>query len=95
MADTFRFFNPRSDNIYCEVLGIGRVLKQDDYLYHSDSMYVVEKLEIKKILSREDILQYVYQADVDEFRRYLALFFVYEDGIRSFASQNCCKRRFL
>lgn len=74
LEDTFRFFNPCLDNVYCEVLGSGKVIKYDDYLYHSDSMYVVEKLEIIKILSREDILQFVYQADLNEFRRYLALF---------------------
>ena len=29
---------------------------------------------LQKILSREDILQYTYQADIDELRRCLALF---------------------
>lgn len=74
LADTFRFFNPCLDNMYCEVLGTGNFLRQDPYLYNSDVMYVVEKLEIIRVLSREDILQYVCQADMDELRRFFALF---------------------
>ena len=74
LADTFRFFNPCRDNVYCEVLGFGNVIKSDEYLYDSDSMYVVEKFKIIKILTREDIFKYVCDADIDEFRRCLALF---------------------
>ena len=74
LVDTFRFFNPCLDNIYCEVLCSGKFLLQKDYLYQSDDMYVVEKFEIIKILSREDILNYVYQSSVEEFERYLFLF---------------------
>lgn len=54
LADTFRFFNPVLDNVYCEVVGFGKIVQEDDYLYDSAPMYVVEK--IIKILSREDIL---------------------------------------
>lgn len=74
LADTFRFFNPCLDNVFCEVVGMGKIIKQDDHLYDSDSMYVVEKIKIVKVLSREDIFQYVTQADEAEFRRCLALF---------------------
>ena len=74
LADTFRFFNPTADNVYCQVLGFGEVVQQDDYLYDSDSMYVVEKIKILKVMSREDIFTYACQADVKELRRFLALF---------------------
>ena len=74
LADTFRFFNPCLDNVYCEVIGFGKIVQQDDHLYDSDSMYAVEKIKIVKVLSREDIFQYVCQADEAEFRRCLALF---------------------
>ena len=52
LVDTFRFFNPCFDNIYCEVLCFGETLRQENYLYQSDDMYVVEKFQITKILSR-------------------------------------------
>ena len=74
LVDTFRFFNPCFDNTYCEVLCSGNVLLQKDYLYQSDDMYVVEKFQITKILSREDILSYVYQASPKDFESYLYLF---------------------
>lgn len=74
LADTFRFFNPIHENDYCEVVASGKILRVDNHLYHSAPMYVAEKLQIVKILSREDILQLVGCADMDEIRRYLALF---------------------
>lgn len=74
LADTFRFFNPCRDNVYCEVLGFGKIIKEDNHLYNSDSMYAVEKFKILKILSREDIIDYVCNADFDEFSRFLELY---------------------
>lgn len=74
LADTFRFFDPTQDNVYCEVVGFGKVVQQNNYLYDAAPMYVAEKLKITQILTREDIFQYVCQADVDEFRRMLMLY---------------------
>lgn len=74
LADTFRFFNPVFDNDYCEVVGFGNNVKQDDFVYDSDSMYVVEKFKIVRVLSREDIFKYVLDSDIDEFRRFLELY---------------------
>jgi len=74
LADTFRFFNPTLDNVYCQVMGFGKVVKADDYLYDSDDMYVVEKFKILKVLSRDDIFEYILNADVNEFRRILELY---------------------
>lgn len=74
LADTFRFFDPALDNVYCKVMGFGKIVQEDNYLYDAAPMYVVEKFKITKVLTREDIFQYVCQADVDEFRRFLMLF---------------------
>lgn len=74
LADTFRFFNPINNNDYCEVIGDGKIIQIDNFYFDSKPMYVAEKMIITKILTRQDILDYVYQADVDEFRRFLALF---------------------
>lgn len=74
LADTFRFFNPTLDNVYCEVVGFGKIVEQDNYLYDSAPMYVVEKFKVIRVLSREDIFNYIYQSDIDEFRRCLALY---------------------
>lgn len=74
LADTFRFFNPCRDNVYCEVVGFGNMVQQDNYLYRSDTMYVVEKMKIIKIMTREDIFRYVLHSSIDEFRRFLALY---------------------
>lgn len=74
LGDTFRFFNPALENVYCEVVGFGKIVKEENYLYDSAPMYVVEKFKLIKILSREDIFRYVCQVDVDEFRRCLELY---------------------
>lgn len=89
LADTFRFFNPVLDNVYCEVVGFGKIVQEDDYLYDSAPMYVVEK--IIKILSREDILQYILEADVNEFRRFLALYPFTKEELEILRNKVVCK----
>ena len=74
LADTFRFFNPCLDNVYCEVVGSGKIIKQDNHLYNSDSMYAVENFEIVRVLSREDIFNYVCNCEYEEFVRFLSLY---------------------
>ncbi len=82
LADTFRFFNPQKENVYCEVSVYGKMLQASDYLYNCGSMYVVEKFEITKILSRQDILEYVFQSDFNELKRYFALYPFTKDELK-------------
>lgn len=74
LPDTFRFFNPTLDNIYCEVEGSGKIITVDNYYYDSAPMYVAETMEIKKILTRDDIIEMAYNASTEELSRYIALF---------------------
>lgn len=75
MEDTLRYFDAVNDEIsICEVKGSGdRILKEDEY-YGYYEMYIVEKLEILKLLSREDIIKKMLKSNEFSVERFLTLF---------------------
>lgn len=74
LADTFRYFNPLKNNNYCEVEGSGRILTVENSNYNAAPMYATEKMKIKRILTREEIIEKVLKSDIDELKRYINLF---------------------
>lgn len=57
IEDTFRFFDTsKKDICICEVIGSGKMLEREDCENEYFDMYCVEKLEIIKQLTREEII---------------------------------------
>ena len=58
IEDTFRYFDTTNKDIrICEVIGSGNYTEHSDEYYGYYDMYSVEKLEIIKELSREEIIE--------------------------------------
>ena len=58
IADVFRYYDGFDDNtVICEVAGFGDLDKYDDEYYDYLDMYASSKLEILKVLSREEVLE--------------------------------------
>lgn len=58
IEDTFRFFDTFNKEIdICEVKGYGKIVTYEDNYYGYYEMYAVEKLEIIKKLTKEEIIK--------------------------------------
>lgn len=74
LADTFRYFNPSLNNIYCEVEGSRRIVMVEDANYQASPMLVSEEMVIKKVLTRKDILEKVLSSNESELIKYINLY---------------------
>ena len=74
LADTFRYFNPKYNPVYCKIVGSGNFIKVSNYAYDSKDMYVSEKIKITKILTRDEILEYALTSDLDTLNKMLMLY---------------------
>lgn len=77
--DTLRYFNPEKNNILTEVIGSGKMLDVIDDYYGSGVMHVSSKIEIVKILSREEILKLATRLttsklNIQRVRRFIQFF---------------------
>lgn len=62
LEDTFRYFDAIHSNAQMAyVLGFGDIVTVHDEYYGYYDMYVCSKLQIKKFLTREEIINYLYQ----------------------------------
>lgn len=58
LEDTFRYFDTFSEDVcICEVKGLGENIIYNDEYYGYYDMYAVEKIEIIRIISREEIIK--------------------------------------
>lgn len=61
IADVFRYYDGFDDNTkVCQVIGSGNLVHYDDETFEYFDMYESNKLEIIKVLSREEILEATY-----------------------------------
>lgn len=87
LEDTLRYFPAFEDEIQiAEVIGSGKAVKYDDDYYGYYDMYAVEKIEIKKFLSRDEILGMFLNNKVydDRVCRFVSTFKLKEDEIEMF-----------
>lgn len=58
LEDTLRYFDGFNDEIdICEVIGFGKFIMFEDTYYDYHDMFSVEKIQITKKLSREEIIE--------------------------------------
>ena len=73
MEDTFRYYDT-SNIIVCEVIGSGNYVEYFDEYNEYFDMYSVEKLEIIKELSREEIIKEGLDLNEIRVKRFLSTF---------------------
>ena len=63
MEDTFRYFDTQNKDIcVCEVIGSGQIITVNDEFYGYYDLYCVEKIQIVKVLTREELIAVLYRA---------------------------------
>ena len=70
IEDCFRYYDPDT-SIIAEVKGFGRMVKNDDEYYGYYDMYVCEKIEIIRLISRKEIISMMLEVDFDRQERFI------------------------
>ena len=85
LEDTFRYFDAISDDIkICEVIGSGHIVTYADEYYGYYDMYAVEKLEIKKELTHDEIINYGLNLNSISVKRFIQGFKLTDEEIFMF-----------
>lgn len=85
MEDTFKYFDAYKKNVrICEVIGSGNIVTYADRYHGYYDMYSVEKLEIKKELSRDEIIDKGLSLDITKVARFIKGFRLNSDEIDLF-----------
>lgn len=85
MEDTLRYFDAMEGNVsICKVRGSGKLILKEDEYYGYYEMYIAEKLEILKLLSREDIINKMLNSNEFSVERFLTLFKLTEEELLLF-----------
>lgn len=85
IEDTFRFFNTsKKDICVCEVIGSGNVVEGIDEYNGYFEMYSVEKLEIVKQLSREELIDIGLNLHELRVKRFISTLSLTKDEISLF-----------
>lgn len=72
LEDTLRYFDAMNEEVsICLVKGSGEILEWADEYYGYYDMYVVQRLEILKKLSRDEIIDNAIHMDREGFKRFL------------------------
>lgn len=88
LEDTFRYFDAINDDIkICEVIGSGNIVTYSDKYYGYYDMYSVEKMEIKKELTHEEIINYGLNLDYISVQRFIQGFKLTEEEIIKFKNK--------
>ena len=75
MEDTLRYFNSFTDKVDIAIInGYGKCLKYDDEYNGFYDMYVCERILIKKVLSRKEIIDYGLKLSDFRLKRFLSLY---------------------
>lgn len=75
VEDTFRYFDAMNDEVkVCFVKGSGEIIECADDYYGYYGLYSVEKLEIIKLLSRNEIINLGLNLGDERVKRFLSLF---------------------
>ena len=86
MEDTFRYYDT-SNIIVCEVIGSGNYVEYFDEYNEYFDMYSVEKLEIIKELSREEIIKEGLDLNEIRVKRFLSTFKLNDEEIVLFKNK--------
>lgn len=86
MEDTFRYYDT-SNIIVCEVIGSGNYVEYSDEYNEYFDMYSVEKLEIIRKLSREEIIEEGLNLNEIRVKRFLSTFKLTQEEIDNFKSK--------
>lgn len=75
LEDTLRYSYPYGDDyVICEVIGSGAILESFDTYNEYFDMYCSSVIEITKVLSREEIINYAFNITSLQLERFVALF---------------------
>lgn len=75
LSDVFRYFpNDDEDIAVAEVTGYGDCFKYDDEYYGYYDMYVVSDIKIDKFMTRDDIIDRIFNDSEFNVRKFLATF---------------------
>lgn len=73
LEDTLRYFDAINDEVdICKVKGSGTIAEYSDEYNGYYDMYAVEKLELLKLLTREEIIMYALNLDSERLKRFLS-----------------------
>ena len=73
IEDTFKFFDTSQKDIcVCEVIGSGKILKNDDEFYEYFDLYCVKNLKIVKQLTREELIRLGLMLNPESAKRYVS-----------------------
>ena len=75
LEDTLRYSYPyQNDYVICEVIGSGNILESFDAYNEYFDMYCSNIIEITKVLSREEIIEYALSLNSLRLERFVSLF---------------------
>lgn len=84
MEDTFRYFDAMNQEVELSLVkGSGTIVEYYDDYYGYYDMYAVEKLEILKVLSRSEIIEYALGLNDERLKRFLSGIKLTPDEIES------------
>jgi len=85
LEDTLRYFDAMNEEvIICEVIGSGEILTTcDEYNGYYD-IYIAERIEIIKVLTREEIIEMMLNANFFRANRFIQCFKLTETEIEKF-----------
>ena len=86
IEDTFRYYDT-SNIIVCEVIGSGEYVEYSDEYNEYYDMYSVEKLQIIRELSREEIIEEGLNLNEIRVKRFLSTFKLTQEEIDNFKSK--------
>ena len=90
LEDTLRFFNSFSNPVdIAKVIGFGKTDRYDDEYNDFYEMYAVEFLEIIKVLSREEIIEYAKKLPDYRLIRFISLYKLTDEEIILFKKLFC------
>lgn len=88
IEDTFRYFDAMEGTVsICQVKGSGEMVSYFDDYYGYYDMYAVEKLEILKLLTREEIVGIGLSIGYERVKRFIAGFKLNQEEIEAFKNK--------
>lgn len=85
LEDTLRYGNAlKEDVVVCEVTSLGNFIEFCDDYYGYYDLYVTSQLRIDKVLSREEIVRYMLNTNVERIKRFVSTYKLNNDEIKLF-----------
>lgn len=88
LEDTLRYFDGINKEVeICEVVGYPEYVKYNDYYYEYYDMYVCRGLLLKKMLTRNEIMEYAEKMNSISFKRFSAGYKLTEEELEYFKNK--------